>query len=362
MERHTGKNRNIRRDCAKHRHLRVMACFCAAFLSLFSVVGSCSARTETRGIALLVDEAFAALHPGFLSSLSDLAGKPETRTGGPAPKGKKQAAETPPIAIPDIDRTLDKLLSDWKNDGPAAPEALIASPFVANRLVGKALAGGASLPKLLVPFAGKDLSGKEGVHSIEYDYAAAYAAMGKKAGRYIRNLENKGQTDASCGMVFQPNFMRNEDALVSFTKTFEAEAGANRLSIRILDPQSLTIDVFGAMKGAIDEMTGLRKAVLVLAIDDAFAAEEASAGEAPVDGAGAKKTAAEAHGLVLMADRSTWDESRAKGVAFKYAIWARETALAMTARKIAMDLAAGRPAAQITKVPLRYGSSFPQIF
>ncbi|HWP68268.1 MAG TPA: hypothetical protein VN437_03125, partial [Rectinemataceae bacterium] len=172
-------------------------------------------------------------------------------------------------------------------------------------------------------------------------------AMGKAAARYALDLSKKGRTDSSCGIVFQTNFMRQRDELDAFTKAYEAEAGINRLGVRILDPESLAIDLSGATKDAITEMIGSGKAVLVIAVDDAFAAEEAVAA---------------AHAAVVLADRSTWDDSQPDSGSFRYTIRANETALALAAKKTAAGLAGGRPTPGTTKVALRFGRTFPKIF
>lgn len=321
------------------------AFFCAFFLSIFGVLGSCNARAGEANIAIMVDEGFAALLPKFSSSLANLVDKTEARIGGP--KGNKQPAEVRPVAIGDLEGALDRTLARWGKNGSAMPKVVIASPLVANHLVGKSIAGGNLPPKLVVPFAGNDLIGLADVHSIEYDYASAYAAMGKAAGRHVLDLSKKGREDLSCGIVFQTNFMRQRDALDAFTKAYEAEAGINRLGIRILDPESLAIDLSGATKDAITEMIGSRKAVLVIAVDDAFAAEEA---------------VAVAHTAVVLADRSTWDDSQPDSGSFRYTIRANETGLARAAKKIAAGLAGGRPAPETTKIALRFGRAFPKIF
>jgi len=294
---------------------------------------------------MIVDEAFAALFPKFSSSLAYLTGMAGARIGGS--KGDKQAAETPPLSISDLNGAMTRITVGWEKAGSLIPKALIASPLVARYLVGKIPGGGELLPGLVVPFAEKDLIGKEGLHSVEYDYEAAYAAMGRKAGEYVRNLMKKGQYDASGGMVFQPDFMRHEDALSSFTKAYEAEAGADRLSVRILDPGSLAIDPFGATKDAVAGMMESGKAVLVVAVDDASAAKDAVAGI----------TAA-----IVMVDMSTWDDSRSYGISYRYSIRAEEKSLANAAKDAATRLAGGQAVPEITKVPLRFGPTFLKIF
>lgn len=299
---------------------------------------------------MVIDEAFAALFPDFSSSLAYLTGGVEIKGKGPA--GKRRPAGSPPLPIGDLDGATARILAGWEKAGSSKPKVVIASPLVANHLVANHLAGavasgGTAFPKLLVPFAGKNLVGRGDISSIEYDYAPAYAAMGREAALQIRGAMKKGRTDASCGIVFQPDFARREDALAAFAGAFKVEAGTDRLVVRILDPESLAVDPAGATKMAIADMLASGQTVLVLAVDDAFAAESAVEG---------------AKNVVLMVDMSAWDDSRPVGMSYGYSIRAREKSLAAAAKNAAARLSGGQAVPEITKVPLRFGSKFLKIF
>ena len=304
---------------------------------------------------MVIDEAFAALFPDFSSSLAYLAGGADIQPKGPM--GKKRPAGSPPLPIGDLGGATARILAGWEKAGSSMPKAVITSPLVADHLIADRLVadhlageippGRAALPKLLVPFAGKDLIGRGNVSSIEYDYATAYAAMGREAALQIRGAMKKGRADASCGIVFQPDFARREEALAAFKGAFEAGAGAGRLVVRILDPESLAVDPAGATKMAIADMLASGQALLVLAVDDAFAAESAVEG---------------AKNIVLMVDMSVWDDSRPVGMSYGYSIRAREKSLAAAAKNAAARLSGGQAVPEITKVPLRFGSKFLKIF
>ncbi len=179
-----GSGGETQRRWAKAGRLFVIALFFAALFSISGVVVSCDSRAQSVGVSMVIDEAFAALFPDFSSSLAYLTGGAEIQTKGPA--GKKRPAGSPPLPIGDLGGATARVLAGWEKAGSSMPKAVIASPLVADHLVGEIPPGRTAFPKLLVPFAGKELIGRGNVSSIEYDYATAYAAMGREAALQIR--------------------------------------------------------------------------------------------------------------------------------------------------------------------------------
>ncbi|HWR11455.1 MAG TPA: hypothetical protein VN445_06515 [Rectinemataceae bacterium] len=405
-------------------------------------------------ISCVVDEAFALILPKTAQILARLP------DGAGAKREKEEKAGQPAAAVPlpltAIEETAKKLLGQWSVDGSTMPKALIASPLMASRLVSLSVGRHAPTPRLVVPFAagfrvgeaeaaaaserkaaaatsppattvknagpgggdfpvGADLPARGDLRaaaakpcSIEYDYEAAFSAMGKKAARYLRKASKANGNSGSCGLVFQENFMRGKAALNSFIAAFEAEIGEGRLVVRVLERDRLAVDPSGATKEAITRLIGARPAdgsggvvVVVLAIDDPFVAESVAAGSradgslgetgaaaedagalgagvangaalgAGALGAGAASTATAGAAMkvgadnpIFIADQSSWGEARSglKPGLFRYRIWGNEAGLARAAIAAAKDLAEGLPVEAIRKVALRRGAAFPRIF
>lgn len=284
------------------------------------------------------------------------------------------ATEMPGTSIvTDLDRTIGKILEKWTQKSETMPKAVIASPIAAAKFA-KAIAAAkgpdpTSLPlatPFVVPFAGGFALDAPYIHAVEYDFEAAYAAMGKKAAAYLLKASKKSGTEARCGLVFQENFMRGNRALESFVEAFRTEIGEGRLIVEVLDAKQLAVDPSGATEAAIRTLTGVpaageaggevgtgdsggRAAVIVLAVDNAFVAEKAAAGSSGR--------------AIFMADQSSWAEAQKPGPGlFRYRIRADEERLARAAMKVAKTMAGGGYAGEVTKVPLRYGPVFPKIF
>lgn len=327
-----------------------------------------AARTEAArkpAVTRLIDESLALLFPEAASQFSRL----------PDASGGSGSA---PIPLAAMSGTMDKVLGRWESENAAAatsvpatgvpaaapmPGAVILSPLAAADLLRRPGSGAdspPSLPPLVVPFAAGDfVSDRSGMYSVGYDYDSAYAAMGKKAGAYLNRSVGEKGAKTLCGFVFQENFMRGHGALEAFTAAFRAEVGEGRLLVRELSPDALRTDAVGATQEAVAMILGgeasnglgaeaTEIAVVALAIDNAFIADSAAAGAGK--------------GKRFLVDASAWGAEPPEPRRFSYRIDGDQERLARAALQVARDLAAGRPAAKITKIPLRYGPVFPKIF
>lgn len=314
-------------------------------------------------VARLIDESFALLFPEAASQFSRL----------PDASGGSGSA---PIPLAAMAATMEKVSGEWANGNAvgasgvsaaaAMPGAVILSPLVAAYLRQRLDSEGTPpppFPPLVLPFASGDFSSdRSGMYSVAYDYETAYAAMGKKAGIYLKRSAGKSGAKALCGFVFQENFMRGHGAFEAFVAAFRAEAGEDRLLIQELAPDALSTDAVGATQDAVAMVMGggaskgsgaeaaesAKVAVVVLAIDNAFIADSAAAGAGK--------------GKPFLVDASAWGAEPPEARHFSYRIDGDQGRLARASVQVARDLAAGRPAAKITKVPLRYGPVFPKIF
>jgi hypothetical protein len=201
------------------------------------------------------------------------------------------------------------------------------------------------------------------IYSLEFDFEAAYADMGRKAARYLRGLSGKNP-DARCGIVFQENFMRSRKALDAFVSAFKAEMGGNRLDVEELSGYKPSMDPSGEAQAAIAKLAGDDEAqrpaaVLALAIDDAFIAESAASDGLARSRQNLAKTG---KATVFLADESAWGKNKPARGLFRYRIEADGVRLAKAAAETARAAASGKRPAAITKVALRYGPAFPRIF
>ncbi len=279
-------------------------------------------------------------------------------------KGEK---DRPYLLIADINESTKKLVGEWAGDDAAipVPKAIVASPLAAEMMAGQILPLEADLrarmPSIVVPF-GKN-PGEEGrrFHSVAYDYSAAYAAMGREAARLTKRASDRSGIEASCGILFQENFMRDRRALDAFIAAFSdvlgQESEKTRLSVDVLELEELRLDPAGATKAAIATLTGKKEnVVIVLAIDDAAAAGAAAA---------AAKAAVKADGsadIVFMADASAWAGRKPAAGIFAYGIKGDEKALARATIGSFKDIAGGRKVDPSIRVPLRFSRFFPGIF
>ena len=348
--------------------------FGIAILAL-TLVLSCGKAAPAAPVEVLLDEAFSALLPEtakLLIEFSEGTGKKPK-----AEKAEKSAVSSPapappvpnatlvpnasPIPVGGLDKAMPEVLERW-NSVETRPGAAIASPLAASKLARTLREAGGTqafpLPPLIVPFAGGfSLDKPEGaeaglaIHAVEYDFSAAYSAMGRKAARFLRRVPAEGGSPPVCGFVFQENFMRGGAALDAFVEAFESEIGEGRLELRTLDPANLAVDPSGTARDAIASLMGEdagtgKAAVIVLAIADSFIARSA---------------AAESRKLIFLADQSPWGEESGRNF-FRYSILPDGKALARAIAATASDAAEGRPVGTIRLVPLRRVSSLPKIF
>ena len=306
-------------------------------------------------VSRLIDESFALLLPEAASRFSAL----------PDASG---AAGSAPVPMASMSKTIEKIFGQWVSGNATsaaaeAPGAAIVSPLAAAGLASRLASMNApplSFPPLVVPFAsGGSALNQPGIYAIEYDYETAYSAMGKKAAAYLARATDKSGIKPVCGFVFQENFMRRRGAFEAFMAAFQAEAGEDRLVVQELAPEKLKTDPAGATQEAVamvldgraSKGSGTEAAkvsVVALAIDNAFIAESAAAGAGK--------------GTLFLVDGSAWGAEPPGPRLFSYRIDGNQERLARAAIKVAQDLASGRPAAKITKVPLRFGPVFPKIF
>lgn len=295
-------------------------------------------ESENKGGAAAATAAAAA--PGT-------AAMPAAAHSSPAPAGSTAAprAAAPAAVVP---------APGAAESAPSfPPAAILASPLAAAKLIEKNIGAVKPPPLLVVPFAESfGIKEQPRVVALGYDYKTVYAAMGKKAARLLPKAKSD-EAQAVCGIVFQSNFMRSAEALEAFAAAFEAEAGKERLVVQVLERSAGEVDAFGATKQAIAalmenaEKKG-RPAVIVLAVDNSSAAEEAAGG---------------ARDRIFMADQSAWGTAKPAPGLFRYRIRGREAALGRAAVEAARSIAAGRsPAPAPEKVPLRLEGSFGRIF
>jgi len=337
-----------RQDSPLARRLVLRRLFAASVL--MSLIVSCKGQGggASSDVHRLIDESFALLLPVAASRFSKL----------PDASGATGSA---PVPMANMDTTIEKVFGQWA--AAEAPGAAIVSPLAAADFAARLASVSPpplSFPPLVVPFASSGSSlDRPGIYAIEYDYETAYAAMGKKAAAYLARSAGKSGLKTICGFIFQENFMRKRGALEAFTAAFRAEAGEDRLVVQELAPDKLKTDPAGATQEAVAMVLGgsaskgngteaAGVAVVVLAIDNAFIAESAAAGASK--------------GTLFLVDGSAWGAGPPGPRLFSYRIEGDQERLARAALKVARDLAGGRPAANITKVPLRYGPVFPKIF
>jgi hypothetical protein len=329
-----------------------------AFVAALAGCGGGASAARRPETAQLIDEAFAALFPEAWASLGALPEAAPQRLG-PAPKG---AADSPvaPVPLQSIGQAADRLIARLPREGlteggkpPVTAKAIIASPLSAETLVAAAGKAGAVLPPLVVPFAVSfGLSGGS-VREVRYDYAAAYAAMGRRAAAAVKKLPMRDGARPACGIVFQENFMRGGGALEAFVSAFSAASGQSPI-VATLDARSV-LDSTGAARTAVAEVLGdagprqtkPALGVLVLAIDNAAIADEA---------------ARKAGGMTVFADASSWGERPPDTRLYRAAIKNDEAGLARAAIGLARRLASGRDEPAPTLVQLRFKIIFPKIF
>ncbi len=307
---------------------------------------SCGPRKEPAGTVAFIDEAFARLFPGtaaFLTRQPGLLARQKTPQNRDSASFDEKGAGY--VGVASLPAYSEKALLDWRAGG-SAPRVLIASPLAAARLIqalpalafsdssdpekAGALQGRASietdpqppLPRLVVPF-GRFLAG-QGVDcwSDEYDYCAAYAELGRKAAELVikkKTSASDGQ-EPFCLVIFQENMLRGKEALEAFARSFGDIVGEASLKVEVLPGNESSTDTRGPSTKSSPlpgSSKSRRPAIIVLGIDDAFAAGEAPR-ERGLTGTGQAVRAA------FMADCGSWGEDRADRRLFAWRIEADE--------------------------------------
>lgn len=334
------------------------------------LLASCGvqAKDVSRGdIVRIIDEAFALILPVTTSAIAGLKNGMGTQDEGKV--GGAEARDSSFLPVASIDESTGKLVGRWARNDAVIPGAVIASPLAAGKIAGHMASldpsAQSKMPALIVPFGKNPGDENPEIHVAEYDFSQAYTDMGKEAARLTREASGRNGYEAVCGILFQGNFMRDKSALDVFVAAFSEAFGEamkeHLLVVDILENEALKLDPVGATKAAVAALTEKNgMSVVVLAIDDAAAAEAAAATAA---GEATAATSADVpESMVFMADLSAWgDREPAPGV-FRYGIRGDEKGLARAAIGMAKDIADGGKADMIRKVPLRFGRIFKRIF
>lgn len=314
-----------------HRRLPAGAGAAAAIACLILAV-SCGPAPGA-GVAVLFDDAFYKLFTPYFERLSGQAGKASS-----AP----QAAS---VNLSSAAGALSNSIGLWERKGFAV-KAVVASPLIASGFLasvgsGQESAAGAGLP-LIVPFADDKTASSDRVHPVGYDYAAAYAALGKKAASAVKPRKS-GDAPGKCCVVFQENIMRRPEALAAFTDAYSAIAGRQSLSIRLIGSgNEAPADLAGTIGGELDMAIAEGPSALVIAVDDS---------------ALAKKAAKFAGGAKVYADTSSWDPGAVEASWFDGTLQADDARLAEGTLRLAAMAGRGEAPKKLL-VPLSFRPTF----
>ena len=339
---------------------RVLARFGGMFFCL--LLASCGDRGS--GVASevtvrIIDEAFAHILPVTASAIAKLPDGMGYQAEGKT--SETEGGDAPFLPVASIEESTGKLVGRWARNDAVIPGIVIASPLAAKKIVSHAASLDSSvqatMPDFVVPFGKNSDDENHTFHAVAYDFSPAYAAMGKKAALLTKISSSRDGNDASCGILFQENFMRDAGALdafiASYSDGFGSELGENHLAIDVLESEELRLDPVGATKAAVAALTAKKGiSVVVLAIDDAAAAE-AVAAMASADGSA---------DIVFMADLSAWGDRKPAQGLFRYGIRGDEKGLARVAIGMAKDVIDGKKPDAARKVPLRFVRFFWRIF
>jgi hypothetical protein len=206
-----------------------------------------------------------------------------------------------------------------------------------------------AVPSAVVFFSASLLDLYPWIWNVEYDFEDAYAAMGKKA-------VSESDSGAKIGILFQENFMRGSNALKAFEHAVEAARGPDAVVAEILSADSSQIDISGLAGRALEKLISAKPQVLVLAMDDSWAAWLLAREARAKLGTTLK---------AVYADQTSWTkagigprESVAQGEIpgespFSLRLIADQQKLARAAQGVVRSLGASRKVPRTTKVPLR---------
>lgn len=307
-----------------HRRLPAGAGAAAAIACMILAI-SCGPAPGT-GVAVLFDDAFYKLFAPYFDRLSAQTGK---------------AASTPrasSMSLSSAAAGLSNSLDLWGRKGFAV-KAVVASPLIASGYLAGAAETG--IP-LIVPFADEKTASFGRVYSVGYDYAAAYAALGKKAASAAKPRKI-GDAPGKCCVVFQENIMRRPEALAAFTEAFSAIAGRQALSARFIGSgNDAPADLAGTIGGELDMAIAEGPRVLVIAVDDSALAE---------------KAAKNSGGAKVYADVSSWDSGSVEASWFNGTIQADDARLAEGTLRLAAMAGEGKAPEKLL-VPLAFRPTF----
>lgn len=307
---------------------------------------SCSPREGPSSKAAYIDEAFARLFPEAADFLAERPGLlPQSEPIQDQNNGSAAVKTSNYSALTELSADSENLLQRWKADA-SAPKVLIASPLAAAKLIqAAAVTNVPALPHLVVPLGrSSGLSGFD-YWSIEYDYPAAYAELGRKAAALLKKKRAAatGQAGDYCLVIFQENLLRGKEALEAFSLSFGAEAGEAAMKIELLSDTASLTDIRGAFEQTLSRHLGTQASenpsLVVLGIDDAFAAEEAARG---------KLGASESSGApspLFLADCGSWGGGEASRKLYAWRIEADGRKLGNKAFSLARKIEGDKTAA-----------------
>jgi hypothetical protein len=334
-------------------------------IGLALVLSGCVPVDRSSASAAYIDEAFARLFPETAAYLSKRPGLVTTKAGAQDriddSSGVKQEGY---FALARLSEYSGKLIREWRT-GPSAPAILIASPLAAASLIqalpvpGPLASPGSEkteaspsdesmgvtihsdLPRLVVPFGGSLAAQRENLWSVGYDFPSAYAELGEKAGKIVakKNSSLAKGNKVICLVIFQDNILRGKEAVDAFGRSYGSIAGEESLKIELIPDAGSSVDSHGAIEQIyrkyLDPQILVRPAVVLLGIDDAFAAEEAALNGFGSAGDG-KPPEPE-----FMADCGSWGEDRANRRLFAWRIEADGREIGKKAYALARKLEAG---------------------
>ncbi|MEN6477195.1 MAG: hypothetical protein ABFC75_04305, partial [Rectinema sp.] len=239
-----------RKGAASHLALIMIVAFVAfvAFIASMIPLSSCSGISGD--IPVVLDEAFAALHPALSESLLSPSGIARIAREKTVPKSDAELALPGTVRLSAVSGALDRALADSaaKRGRDAATEVAIASPLVAIEYIENiehididddehAAEHAAAPPQerrpvLIVPFGGSfanqvflpaEKSIRAEIVPVDYDPDPAYAEAGRAVGRYIGARRSSGDGNAACAILFAQTGFRPSSALDAFVSAYRTE-------------------------------------------------------------------------------------------------------------------------------------------
>lgn len=331
--------------------------------SMALLVCSCSQGTRTPGltetqagpdIAVALDDSFRLMFPDTARRLSLL---PDAMGGTSLPGRTGQAGKAhSPLPVPSLPMAVSERRAWWARQAGSTPGVLIASPAVAAEFLrsgpgSPVMQGRSGLPRIVIAAGGTgnaDTASEPltGIDTVSLDFRKAYAALGRRAAKALPAAAEDGRA-SRCTIIFHENFMRRMDALEAFAGAFASAAGPGRLEQRILGPAELAIDRSGSLESAVKKIMEPDggPALLVLAVDDSFAARKIAADMALFRDKEKKRIPE------FYADATGWDRASAGDGAFSLLVTIDGRRLADAALRAARKALAGAGSADAASKP-----------